>query len=105
MSEQMEPWDAVVRIRQGDAVVPMTLREYTDGLVAEIRTLHKEVAEQRHNSTDCRTPDGITVNLIDSVITICRLLRDRSIEAPAVRDAVSDLRSDPDVRAVMLGPS
>lgn len=54
--------------------------------------------------TDCRSEEGITVGLIDAVISICRVLAPRlkldSGSAAAVEEALKDLRSDSDVAAV-----
>lgn len=51
--------------------------------------------------TDCRSEAGVTVGLVDAVITCCRLLavRDLALD-PAVQEAVADLRADEDVHAV-----
>ena len=46
--------------------------------------------------TDCRSEEGITVGLIDAVISVCRILRDRDFSSPAVSEALEDLRSDED---------
>lgn len=56
-------------------------------------------------TTDCRSVDGITVGLIDSIITAARVLRGRDQSSEAVAMALEDLRADEDVRAVMGGHS
>jgi hypothetical protein len=53
-------------------------------------------------STDCRTEVGITVGLIDGLISIARVLRQRDLSAPEVAEALEDLRQDEDV-AELLG--
>lgn len=53
--------------------------------------------------TDCRSVEGITVGLIDSIITAARVLRGRDQSSEAVAMALEDLRADEDVRAVMGG--
>ncbi|MFB4307002.1 hypothetical protein [Actinomadura sp. GTD37] len=56
------------------------------------------VAEQ---PLDCRSPAGVTVGLIDSIITAARVLRDRDLSHPAVREALADLAEDEDVARLM----
>ncbi len=58
--------------------------------------------------TECSSKDGITVGLIDSLITICRVLRkDRKLldnnPSKAVGEALADLRSCDDVQMVVTG--
>ncbi|GAB3156431.1 hypothetical protein GCM10027258_62860 [Amycolatopsis stemonae] len=54
-----------------------------------------------HTFGDCRTPDGVTVSLIDGLIAVCRVLRERNLTAPAVLAALSDLWQDEDVLATV----
>ncbi len=54
-----------------------------------------------YTSTDCRTTEGVTVGIIDSIITLCRLLVERDLTTPAAKEALRDLRSDDDVLAVV----
>ncbi len=51
--------------------------------------------------TDCRTEEGTTVGLIDSVITVARVLAKRDLSTPAVLDALRDLRTDSDVASLL----
>ncbi|HEY3630785.1 MAG TPA: hypothetical protein VGL21_07785 [Jatrophihabitantaceae bacterium] len=51
---------------------------------------------------DCRTDEGVTVGLLDAVITLARVLRGRPIGTEAERAALADLREDEDVRALVL---
>lgn len=54
--------------------------------------------------TDCRTPEGVAVGLIDGVIAICRTLRTampETLEHPAVIEALKDLRDHEDVLAIL----
>lgn len=54
------------------------------------------------NSTDCRTDEGIEVGLIDAIISIARVLRQRGIKAyPASLEALKDLHTDEDVDWLM----
>jgi hypothetical protein len=47
-------------------------------------------------NTDCRSDDGITVGLIDSIITACRVLRKRDFAPLPVQEALKDLAADGD---------
>lgn len=54
--------------------------------------------------TNCKTPTGITVGLIDSIISICRVLsprlqkvRDLRRWPPVIKEALRDLYEDKDV--------
>lgn len=46
--------------------------------------------------TDCRDEVGITVGLIDGVISIMRILVTRDLTDPEVQQALQDLRDDED---------
>jgi DNA-binding CsgD family transcriptional regulator len=52
---------------------------------------------------DCRSETGITVGLVDSLITMCRVLALRDLSAPEVREALKDLKQDEDLRKVLNG--
>lgn len=52
-------------------------------------------------STDCRDETGITVGLIDAIITLARLLKDRDLSAVEVREALADLQTDEDVKYLL----
>lgn len=56
-----------------------------------------ECREKNLSHTDCRSAEGITVGLIDSMITSARVLKGRSMAGRAISEALKDLRSDPDV--------
>lgn len=49
------------------------------------------------DTVDCRSTDGITVGLIDAIITTSRVLRDRPLSGVSVREALADLAGDEDV--------
>lgn len=56
------------------------------------------------SETDCRSPVGITVGLIDGMIAMARVLRQRShgdLSAPEVQEALKDFTTDEDVRWLM----
>ena len=44
--------------------------------------------------TDCRSEVGITVGIIDAIITLCRLLHGRDTSGDEVAQALQDLRHD-----------
>lgn len=46
---------------------------------------------------DCRSTDGVTIGLIDTIITASRVLRDRPLSGVPVREALADLAGDEDV--------
>lgn len=51
---------------------------------------------------DCRSPVGVTVGLIDAIISIARVLASRdNLGAPQVSEALADLRGDEDLTAVL----
>lgn len=52
--------------------------------------------------TDCRSEEGITVGLIDALISICRILAKRDLTTPQAGEALLDLRQDEDVLKVFL---
>ena len=47
-------------------------------------------------TTDCRTEEGITIGLIDSIITLCRIIKARELLSLAINEALKDLGSDED---------
>lgn len=51
-------------------------------------------------STDCRSEEGITVGLVDALISISRILAHRDMRDPAVVEAFKDLHGDNDFKAV-----
>jgi hypothetical protein len=55
------------------------------------------------HSTDCRSDEGITVGLVDSILTAAHLLASRDLTPPAVQAALRDLRADADFLAHFIG--
>lgn len=52
--------------------------------------------------TDCRSEEGITVGLIDAIISIARVLAKRDLsQSIAVIEALVDLRCDDDLKIVL----
>ena len=52
-------------------------------------------------TTDCRSVDGVTVGLIDSIIAIARVLSKRDMGSYDVQEALADLLADEDVASIM----
>jgi len=50
---------------------------------------------------DCRSDEGETIGLVDAAIHVLRQVARRDLTHPAVLEALADLRSDPEVRAVV----
>ena len=46
---------------------------------------------------DCRSEEGITISLIDTIINSARLLRSRDLSHSETQEALKDLRGDEDV--------
>ncbi len=46
--------------------------------------------------TDCRSNTGITVGIIDAIVTLCRLLHGRDMDTPEIVEALKDIGSDED---------
>jgi hypothetical protein len=54
-----------------------------------------------HITTDCRDEDGITVGLIDALLSIFRILVKRDLKHPAVIEALKDLSDDEDLQEIL----
>jgi hypothetical protein len=54
-----------------------------------------------HCSTDCRSEIGVTVGLIDALISIARVLVLRDLSPRDVREALADLQADEDLAGVL----
>ena len=53
--------------------------------------------------TDCRTEEGVTVGLVDALISILRVLAVRNLSPLAVREAIADFANDEDLHIVLRG--
>jgi hypothetical protein len=53
-------------------------------------------------NTDCRTEEGITIGLIDSIIIISRILAKRKLNTPQIQEALKDLGSDEDLESILI---
>lgn len=51
--------------------------------------------------TDCRSPEGITVGLIDGIIATARVIRERENQARHDGEYSEDLRQDDDIHWLM----
>ena len=54
-------------------------------------------------STDCRSETGVTVGLVDSIITSLRILKTRDLTSFEVSEAIKDLRGDEDLKFLIKG--
>ncbi|WP_278494908.1 hypothetical protein [Chryseobacterium arthrosphaerae] len=53
-------------------------------------------------TVDCRSEEGITIGLIDSLISIARVLAKRDLnETVQIKEALKDLRSDEDISHII----
>lgn len=50
---------------------------------------------------DCKSPEGITIGLIDALMTIAAVIRERDITAEITQEALQDLSQDRDLRALI----
>ena len=50
---------------------------------------------------DCRSETGITIGLIDSIISISRILVNRDIRDPDIIEALKDLQNDEDLKSLL----
>jgi hypothetical protein len=50
---------------------------------------------------DCRSEAGVTMGLIDAMISIARIAAKRDLKNPAVQEALKDLAEDEDIKQVL----
>lgn len=53
------------------------------------------------STTDCRSEIGITVGLVDSIISISRVLAKMDLEPEEVKEALKDLTTDEDLAKIL----
>jgi hypothetical protein len=74
-------------------------------LVTEINKMKRlsGLSEDKYTiDTDCREEVGITVGLIDSIISTCRVLRPRlSDDSDQITGALEDLYDDEDLKYIL----
>lgn len=59
--------------------------------------MQSEIQIKDAAAIDCRTAEGVTVGLIDALITLCRIIKGRELDgSQAVKEALKDLGSDED---------
>lgn len=51
---------------------------------------------------DCRSEEGITIGLIDTIITAAHALQGRDLAHPEVTEAIRDLQSDAELRELLM---
>jgi hypothetical protein len=49
---------------------------------------------------DCRSEEGITIGLIDTILTAAHLLVDRDLDTPAVQEALDDFASSKELMLI-----
>lgn len=59
------------------------------------------LARGKVTSTDCRTPVGVTVGLIDGIIAMARVIRHADLSSEEVQEALKDIRADEDMAFLM----
>lgn len=52
-------------------------------------------------TTDCRSEIGITVGLIDAMISIARVAKQRNLQSPEIIEALKDLQGDEDIQYLL----
>lgn len=50
---------------------------------------------------DCRSEEGVTVGIIDAIITLCHLMDKRDTSPVTVQEALKDLRADESFRDLL----
>lgn len=63
--------------------------------------LGNDSGEHGDMTTDCRSEIGITIGLVDSLISICRILKPRLKDDDDILGALADLRDDEDLAAIL----
>lgn len=53
------------------------------------------------SATECRSETGITVGLVDALISILRVLSPRDLTEHEVVEALKDLKDDPDFATLL----
>lgn len=54
-----------------------------------------------NTTTDCRSKEGTTVSLIDTISVLCGLLKGRSLKSKAALAAIKDLRHDENANYIL----
>lgn len=51
--------------------------------------------------SDCRSEEGITIGLVDALISISRILSKRDLNSPQIKEALKDLVGDEDLKFIL----
>lgn len=73
-------------------------------LISEVRRINRLAGLNEETitmDTDCRTEVGITVGLIDSLISTCRVLKPRLTNDDEIKGALEDLYDDEDLDFIL----
>ena len=94
--------------RNPESLVPIKhYQDYLFGLMNEIAPSGTQFYEGEEGFgffpalIDCRSEEGITIGLIDSLISISRVLAGRDFSHPATIEALKDLGSDDDFNLIV----
>jgi non-canonical purine NTP pyrophosphatase (RdgB/HAM1 family) len=79
----------------------LALDKLKEFLVADANVGTAQDTGNDNRTTDCRDEDGITVGLVDAIISIVRVLAKKDLDAPDVREALKDLAEDEDLRKIL----
>ena len=68
----------------------------------DINPVSEHNEHNEHNEhIECRSEEGITIGLIDSLIYICRVLVKRDMTLPKVIEALKDIQDDDDCAKIL----
>lgn len=68
---------------------------------AAARSTRSVMGSKHSITTDCRDENGITVGLVDSLISIARVLAKRNLNQLPIQEALKDLAHDEDVALIL----
>lgn len=54
-----------------------------------------------HQTTDCRSAEGIAVGLVDGIIAMARVLAEMDLTGAAISEAIKDMQSDEDIKKIL----
>ena len=80
---------------------PASVQGVNSQLIVEYPDEMANGGKMANCNTDCRSTEGVTVGLIDGLITIARVLTLRDLSPASVQEALIDLRSDEDLSRVL----
>jgi len=60
-----------------------------------------EIINEDEEQISCRSEEGITVGIIDSMITNLRLIKSRDLSPKSVQEALLDIGDDPDLEFLL----